>query len=372
MSNFMIIIDGLWDNEKNNTILRNELHKFDGFSLLNQGFTGYFKNSSINRPVDSLNCISTLFGIPQNLIPDGRAYMEALANNIQIKNNDLILRCNLITLDNENIIISNSANISDEKSKYFFELLNHNFNKKGCYFYHTGGYRGLLLLKNKKYFFNSLHFQPPHENIGQKFKKFNDCEYGNILNEIIDFSQIIRKDFSNLNLSVSFWSESFKSELPNYHNYLNGETVVISGTSVVNGIAKSVGIDFYNDKEFTGDTDTNLFKKCKLALSLKEKYQNIIIHINGADEASHRKNFEKKLNFINEIGKVFIYNIINKSENNDRFLVCSDHSSDSLTGKHIGDNQMFWLYYKDIIQNKTNKVFDGKQALSILSNREDY
>lgn len=372
LANFMIIIDGLWDNEKQNEILQNKLPNFDGFSLLYKGFSGYFKNSSGNRPVDSLNCISTLLGIPENLIPKGRAYMEALANGILPEDNDLILRCNLITLDEEKIIISNSAKVSETKAKEVFEFLNQKFNHKGFYFYHTGSYRGLLLLKNKKYFSGSLNFQPPHENIGKRLKVFSQGPYGDILNEIISESQRGGKEITDINLSVSLWSEAIKESLPSYENYINGRTAIISGTSVVNGIGKSMGIDIYSDKEFTGDTDTNLNKKLNLALSLKKDYENIIIHINGADEASHRKNFEEKLNFLKKTGKVFINEIINKSESKDRFLVCSDHSSDSQTGSHIGDNQMFWLYYKDIIANKTEKIINGKQAFLVLSNREEY
>ena len=372
MANFMIIIDGLWDNEKQNQILQSKLREFDGFSLLYKGFSGYFKNSLGNKPVDSLNCISTLLGIPENKIPNGRAYMEALANNIYPEDNDLVLRCNLITLNEEKIIVSNSAKISESKAKEVFKKLNQKFNNKGYYFYHTGSYRGLLILKDKKHYLGSLKFQPPHENIGNKLIIFEKSAYGDILNEIIFESQSIGKETTDINLSVSLWSEAVKESLPQYDNYIKGKTAIISGTSVVNGIGKAMGIDIFDDMEFTGDTDTNLNKKLMLALSLKKNYENIIIHINGADEASHRKNFEEKLTFLNKIGRSFIQEIINKSELNDRILVCSDHSSDSQTGKHIGDYQMFWLYYKDIIKNTTDLIFNGKQAFSILNNREEY
>ena len=47
----------------------------------------------------------------------------------------------------------------------------------------------------------------------------------------------------------------------------------------------------------TGDTDTDLTAKVAATLQAAQKYPFVLLHINGADEAAHRKHAKEKSNF---------------------------------------------------------------------------
>ncbi|MEG1621158.1 MAG: hypothetical protein RR322_04520, partial [Oscillospiraceae bacterium] len=105
MANYMIIIDGLGEDQSYSHRLNEKINSLPYFSqIISHSKQGLFDNSVVNMPIDSFTCISTLLGVDLSSINGGRAYFEALAENIPIEDNDLILRCNLVTLEQEKLI----------------------------------------------------------------------------------------------------------------------------------------------------------------------------------------------------------------------------------------------------------------------------
>ena len=86
----------------------------------------------------------------------------------------------------------------------------------------------------------------------------------------------------------------------------------------------------------TGDTDTDLASKVRSALKAAQKFPFVLLHINGADEASHRKNPSEKAAFLRKIDELVLSELL-QSEH--EIVVVSDHGTDPMTGLHIGDVQ---------------------------------
>ena len=72
---------------------------------------------------------------------------------------------------------------------------------------------------------------------------------------------------------------------------------VICGTPIVKGIAKLLNMDLIPVPGATGDVDTSLHEKTKAAIDAAKNYPFVLLHINGADEAAHRKNRDEKQPF---------------------------------------------------------------------------
>ncbi len=114
------------------------------------------------------------------------------------------------------------------------------------------------------------------------------------------------------------------------------ETAVISGTTVVRGIAKLLGMKLLDVKGITGDVDTPLLEKTKAALEAAKEYDRVILHINGADEASHRKNAEEKRNFLKKTDETVLAGLLASDH---EIVVVSDHGTNPITGTHTGELQ---------------------------------
>lgn len=115
---------------------------------------------------------------------------------------------------------------------------------------------------------------------------------------------------------------------------------VISGTSVVRGIGKLLGMDVWTVPGATGDTDTDLSAKCLAALDAAGKYPFVLLHINGADEASHRKDAREKHAFLAKVDIEIIRPLAAKLP---YFVVTGDHAADPRTGNHAGTPQPVFI-----------------------------
>ena len=60
----------------------------------------------------------------------------------------------------------------------------------------------------------------------------------------------------------------------------------------------------------------------------------MVTHFNGADEASHRHDYEGKAAFIEKIDREFVGPLLTVWTEPLKILVCGDHVTSSVTGRH--------------------------------------
>ena len=64
------------------------------------------------------------------------------------------------------------------------------------------------------------------------------------------------------------------------------------------------------------------------------RFPFVMTHFNGTDEAAHRHDYEGKADFISRIDKEFLEPLLDTAEEPLRIVVCGDHVTSSVTGKH--------------------------------------
>ena len=114
------------------------------------------------------------------------------------------------------------------------------------------------------------------------------------------------------------------------------KAAVIAGTSVVKGIAKLLSMQLVSVPGATGDVDTDLFGKTKATLDVAQTNPFVLLHINGADEAGHRKNYAEKQAFLRKVDSIVLKPLL---EFKHSIYVVSDHGTEPMTGQHSGKNQ---------------------------------
>jgi len=102
----------------------------------------------------------------------------------------------------------------------------------------------------------------------------------------------------------------------------------------------------------TADIDTNLRLKAEGACSLLEEYDFVFVHINGLDEASHRYDVNEKIKFIEKIDREFIAYVDNNLNSQINILICADHATSPLTGKHSALDVPY-IIRSQSLQNRT-------------------
>jgi 2,3-bisphosphoglycerate-independent phosphoglycerate mutase len=330
MKTILVIIDGLSEDKiqelGNKTPLEFACTPFLD-KIIEQGHHSQRTFYPPHRQPDSLNCILAILGVDERYIPKNRAYLEALASNIHVERDELVLRCNLISIKDEKMESFNGKNLTEEQMK----KAAHNVKtEREIKFYHVSGYRNLIVLKKSGEILRMKNI-PPHENVGSSMAEItSNFENIEILKEFV-----LKNKFSINGLSYMFypWGPSEPSEIPSFHELHNKSCSCVCSAEIVKGIAKAMEMDIADLKNSTADVDTDLREKSSAVLRELKNHDVVIAHINGTDEASHRKDMDEKISFIEKIDKDFIGEIYNNLDDT-RIIVVSDHQTSSLTGRH--------------------------------------
>ena len=288
-------------------------------SLTNR--TEHFSHTPKGLTADSLNCICTILGVPSSQIPRGRAYLEAVASGIEVYENDLVLRANWVKIEN-GLLTSSCATLDEDHFPNVIDSLL----GVGFELYPLGEYKNIIVLRNRKDLLENIIAYAPHENLSRNVDLILPvCE-----------DRFIEKIMRNLiyEHKLWVWGEAVKTTLPSYENLHNKKGAFVCKTQIVVGIAMAMKMYCPRLKYATADIDTDLVEKRETALALIKQYDEVYIHINGADEAGHRRNKKEKLDFIKKIEKEVILPIIHKKDRDVQFIITSDHATLTESGAH--------------------------------------
>ena len=158
----------------------------------------------------------------------GRSPLEALSLKIQMEPTDIILRCNLVTVsenepyDEKTIIDHSSGEISSEDADILMDAVRDAFNSEEFQFHSGTSYRHITVWKNG----SILEFEPPHDHLGEVIGPF--------LPENQVFRNMMQKSFDVLNNhplnlkraaegknkanSIWFWGAGTKPSLSNFRD----------------------------------------------------------------------------------------------------------------------------------------------------------
>lgn len=315
MKTIMVIIDGAESADYKLCKNINQIKKI--------GSSRYLNNTPNGMETNSLTCILNILGVPHNNIPKGRAYLESLAINEEIDENDLVFRCNNIKMK-DNILISCIENRETFIEEDEFRLIN------------IGSYKNLIIIKNGREYYDSISTFPPHENLGKRISEIlprcSDKKIEGILTKLV------------YNYNLYPWGQSVKVKIPTYYELHSKKGAIVCKTEIVVGMAKAMDMYLPILNNATAEVDTDLYEKAEKTLELSKDYDFVMLHINGADESAHRKNENEKINFINKIDKEVIGYLMKNLESNTSLIITSDHGTSAISGNHINKEVDYYIY----------------------------
>ena len=168
MKTLLVIIDGLGDDAipelKGKTPFDYARH--DNIDqLIKIGSTGFVSICEDDFMPESLGCILRLLGVQQRDFPRNRAYLELLAHDRDISEYEMVLRCNLVSVDNTGRLVSFNAQgltpAEMEEASLIADAVRTNIE-----FLHLSHYRNLLIMDKKQDLLDNCLINPPHESLG--------------------------------------------------------------------------------------------------------------------------------------------------------------------------------------------------------------
>ncbi|MGB8225467.1 MAG: cofactor-independent phosphoglycerate mutase [Sedimentisphaerales bacterium] len=288
----------------------------------------------------------SLLGYDPQRFYTGRAPIEAVAMNIQLEPTDWVFRCNLVTIADDKMADHSAGHISTKEGAKIIEDLNKTLGSKTIKFYPGVSYRHLCVIKGVDF---DVYTEPPHDIIGREIiKNLPRGKNAEILLELMAKSRQllaeheinkVRRDLGeNTVSSIWFWGQGKKAAMESFQNRFGLKGAAITAVDLVRGLAKLIGFDLIKVAGATGFVDTNYNGKAQAAIEALDKYDIVLVHIEGPDEAGHAGNAELKKKAVEKIDQHIVgpvYQALQKYDNW-RILVMPDHPTPVRSQAHSG------------------------------------
>ncbi len=340
MHSLLVIIDGLGDDPiaafSGKTPFQYAQHpNID--KLLLKGTYSEISICERDFAAESLGCILRLLGVEQKDFPMNRAYLELLANGRDISEYEMVLRCNLASVDADGKLVSfNAMGLTPEEMAEAAAVCNELW--QGIEFLHLSEYRNLLILDNDKQILHDCRIAPPHESMGQSIDELLSGIKAKslLLKTFIDETTEKLKPFAKNGVTYRIypWGPSERKELPTFYGLHGIKGAVVCKAEIVRGIAHALKMPAPVLPGTTADIDTDISAKAVQTLNFLQDYDFVAAHFNGSDEAAHRYDYRGKADFITRIDRDFIGTVLQKTKDPLKILICGDHVTSCVTGKH--------------------------------------
>ena len=293
----------------------------------------------------------------------GRSPLEALSIGVPMVEGDIALRCNIVTLTEEDgipfeectITDHSSGEISTEDCTVLVEALKatSGFLKEGYELYPGTSYRHCLIIKGGEV----LDLSQPHDHLGCKIGEFlpEDPELLRMMKEsyeiLKDHPINIERKKAGLNPANCcwFWGAGTKPALSSFEDAYHKKGVMISAVDLLKGIAVGAGMKVIKVPGANGGLDTNYEGKAQAAVDAltKDGFELAYVHVEAPDEMGHQGSVEKKVKSIECLDARVIRPVVEglKEAGVDfRLAILPDHPTPIRIRTHSSDPVPFMIY----------------------------
>ncbi|MEE1321504.1 MAG: cofactor-independent phosphoglycerate mutase [Acutalibacteraceae bacterium] len=304
----------------------------------------------------------------------GRSPLEAVSIGVKLLDDDVTLRCNLVTLsDEENyedktMVDYSAGDISSEEAAELIRSVQEAFGND-IYTYYSGvSYRHCLTVHKGTTDLGDM--TPPHDISGRVVgpylsKSENAAELVGMMKKsynLLKDHPVNKKRIAEGKRpgnSIWLWGEGNKPILPSFESLYGLKGSVISAVDLLKGIGISAGMSTPEVEGATGYIDTNFKGKAECALKeLRNGKDFVYIHIEAPDECGHRDEPENKVRAIELIDEQVLSVLLPELEKYDdyKIMILPDHPTPIVTKTHARDAVPYMIYHKSSPKNGADTI----------------
>lgn len=332
-------------------------------SLCEKSRCGLLTTVPDDMPPGSEIANMAVLGYNVHEVYQGRGVLEAASMGVELKTDDLAMRCNLICIDEDGRIKNHSAgHITTPESHQLINFLNTMLPGQDFRFYPGVSYRHLFVLSQGS---NQIKCTPPHDVPGTPFREVmvkSIAAGGNktaeLLNGLILKSQALLpnhainkkrieegKDPAN---SIWFWSPGYRPRMKTFMELYGKTGAVISAVDLIYGIGAYAGFKAIKVPGSTGLYDTNYEGKARAAVDALSEVDLVYLHIEASDEAGHEGDVDLKvrtLEYLDQRVVKFIVEETAKMSEPVAIAILPDHPTPCALRTHVHDPVPFMIYH---------------------------
>lgn len=292
----------------------------------------------------------------------GRSPLEAASIGIQMAEDDIALRCNLVTLSDEadyadkTMVDYCADDISTEEAEILVQALKEAFDDDAFTLYSGVSYRHCLIWHHGEEKPGEL--TPPHDITGKPVKGHlpDSVQAGKLLEMMQKSYAVLSGHPVNLKRmeqgkrpanSMWLWGEGKSAQLPDFQQKTGLKGAVISAVDLLKGIGKLANMDVIEVEGATGYIDTNFKGKADACIQAFEQGADFVyLHVEAPDECGHRHEIENKVKSLELIDRLVLEPVLAYLEQQDDYkvMILPDHATPLALRTHTADSIPFLLY----------------------------
>ncbi len=332
----------------------------DSFAI--EGCTGLLKTVPDGMPPGSDVCIMSLMGYDPKKYYTGRSPIEAASVGVDIAENQIVFRCNLVTIENSTMKDFAGGHVTDEEAESLLKTLDEKSKEKyqGQYEFFKGvSYRNIMRTSEK---FVNVTTIPPHDIIDQHVGNYlPNGEGSDEIRALIDFSAEVFKDHPvNLKRAeegrapvshIWLWGSGRKPSFDTHTSMFGTKGVTIAAVDLVKGLAVNAEMDIPFIDGATGYLDTDFEAKTNFIIENWHKYDFFFLHVEAPDEAGHLGSIKEKIRAVENFDEFVvkkIYHLVKERKDRVRVVITPDHATPVSLKTHSNEPVPFIVWGKDV------------------------
>ncbi len=302
----------------------------------------------------------SVLGYDPRIFYSGRSPLEALSIGVPMKDTDIALRCNLVTISEEDvpfgektIIDHSSGEISTEDCAVLLDAVRKELETETYKFYVGTSYRHCLIWEKG----TVAELTPPHDVLTQKIgqhlpadenlRRMMERSYEILVNHPLNAER--KKKGLNPANCCWFWGAGTKPRLTSFEEKTGKRGMMVSAVDLLKGIAAGAGMGIRLVEGANGGLHTNYEGKAEAAWKavLEDGYDFAYIHVEAPDEMGHQGSAERKVQAIEYLDSRILKPLTEKLDGEKadyRLLVLPDHPTPVHVRTHTGDSVPYMLY----------------------------
>lgn len=310
---------------------------------------------------------SSILGYDQNIVYEGRGPLEAASIGVELADDDLALRCNLVCLEGDLLKNHSCGRLETEEGDILIRFLQEKLGSEKIHFYTGVQYRHLLVIKGGN---KHLRCTPPHDIPLKPWREHMlqaECheaeETAQLLTDLILRSQELLA-YHPLNIErqergldpancIWPWGGGYRPKMKplteTYPQIKSG--AVITAVDLIRGIGRYAGLDIIHVPGATGLWDTDYRGKANAAIDALRTKDFVYLHVEACDEAGHDGDMQLKLNCIENIDHMLVAPIleeVGKWNEPVAIALLPDHPTPVHYRTHTAEPVPFCIYYPGI------------------------
>jgi 2,3-bisphosphoglycerate-independent phosphoglycerate mutase len=246
-----------------------------------------------------------LMGFDPKVHHTGRGPIEAAAQGLEVADEDLIYRLNLVRVSAfapDGIMQDHSGGqVDTERARFFLDRLERDIGEEEMELATGFQYRHLLVQRGGVARSEArLDVRPPHDILGRELgPDLEEYAKSRLLNRLVHTAAEMLVSDRELGANAVWpWGQGPPLKLPSFRETFGLSGAVISAVDLIKGLGRSAGLELLQVPGATGGPDTDYRGKAEAAREFLQRGDFLYLHLEGPDECSHAGSVEEKVRCI--------------------------------------------------------------------------